>query len=676
MVIMPMSLSSLLQTYPYKTRACMERVSSVLKLSTNVTVDKMRTQILDYAERNNAEEKIRDLAYQHKQIEAKKMKNASNQPTTSSPATFASNQPPLSQCSSPHPPISPSLFSNFDEGNSEDEQTQIHNDIDELMQMGNDLTQMFEQSVSECDENEQSVQSEQSVSECDENDSTLENSQVPNPVADSARQKCPLVSTVPINDSMWDDNGLNLGNNTTVVQERKIDYMIDESIKIIAAKDTQIENLEENFKTVCEMNARICKENSETRSLISTLIQELIEVKQQSHVMQAEIEVRDKSIHELMCSIKDDLKTIIHKDETAVRCPIPLTSSSSSTFSTNPSNPPPLRAVPLSAATPSFIPSTPFPSSSYAHAATGTGMSAPRANVPNVAAPNETEPNVIMQSVTAPNVTAPNVTAPNVTAPNVVAPNMTEPNPTVLNVTVPNVTVPNESEPNITEPMPNVTAPNVTLPNETETNVTAPTAETSDSTANPAEKRSRRQRIVIIHDSNGEALDAQKLMPGAEVRKKARFNLKQVKNFIPSVYKPEEIDDVVFQVGLNDLRHGATPNEIVENLFEVQIQYKNLFPNARQHVTAIPPLSNEHQKVNKGFQRLCNNLECNFISTKSFLDHSTGRLRANLMHGFHYNDIGIRHLAKEIKKSLFSLSNLQSSQLSRINYMSDINPTQ
>ena len=50
----------------------MEQICSVFKLSTNGTVDFMRNQIIEYAERNNAEEKIRDLAQQHKQIETKK----------------------------------------------------------------------------------------------------------------------------------------------------------------------------------------------------------------------------------------------------------------------------------------------------------------------------------------------------------------------------------------------------------------------------------------------------------------------------------------------------------------------------------------------------------------------------------------------------------------------------
>ena len=160
-------------------------------------------------------------------------------------------------------------------------------------------------------------------------------------------------------------------------------------------------------------------------------------------------------------------------------------------------------------------------------------------------------------------------------------------------------------------------------------------------------------------DSNGEDLKADLLKPGAEVRKKVRYTLTQVINFEPAVTNPEEICDVVFQVGLNDFRHGASEREILDQYYDIHLAYKKMFPNARQHVTALPPLSDEHIEMNNSFQKMCKNLRCNYISTKCFLDRTTGKLRNNLMSGFHYNQIGIRHLAKEMKKSLFSTSNLR-----------------
>ena len=142
--------------------------------------------------------------------------------------------------------------------------------------------------------------------------------------------------------------------------------------------------------------------------------------------------------------------------------------------------------------------------------------------------------------------------------------------------------------------------------------------------------------------------------------KKTRFDFYEIENLDPKVTNPHEIDDVVFQIGINDFRRGLTGDEFIHKYTDMLVKYKKLFPNARQHVTAIPPLSNDHEKVNKGLQKLSSHRGCNFISLKSFFDRAFGKLRANLIERYHYNAVGVRHLAKEIKKSLFSSSNPQS----------------
>ena len=166
------------------------------------------------------------------------------------------------------------------------------------------------------------------------------------------------------------------------------------------------------------------------------------------------------------------------------------------------------------------------------------------------------------------------------------------------------------------------------------------------------------------------------MKPCAEVRKKTRFDFYEIENLDPKVTNPHEIDDVVFQIGINDFRRGLTGDEFIHKYTEMLMKYKKLFPNARQHVTAIPPLSNDHEKVNKGLQKLSSHRGCNFISLKSFFDRATGKLRANLIEGYHYNAVGVRHLSKEIKKSLFSTSNREShpSSLHYGRNMSDKNP--
>ena len=166
------------------------------------------------------------------------------------------------------------------------------------------------------------------------------------------------------------------------------------------------------------------------------------------------------------------------------------------------------------------------------------------------------------------------------------------------------------------------------------------------------------------------------LKPGEITKREFRHTIKEAIKAIPKVENPQEVKEVIFQVGLNDFRKGFSAKEIQENMLEMQIKYKEHFPNARQHVTAIPPLANGHREVNRQLQKLSAHTQTNFISTKSFLDHATGKLRSNVTHGIHYNEWGIRMLAREIKKSLFSNANINNDQLNMIKNLSTNSPAE
>ena len=93
---------------------------------------------------------------------------------------------------------------------------------------------------------------------------------------------------------------------------------------------------------------------------------------------------------------------------------------------------------------------------------------------------------------------------------------------------------------------------------------------------------------------------------------------------MPTVTNPSEVKEIVFLVGLNDLRKGFNPKEIQENVLLMQLKYNEVFPNA------LPPMANRHIETNRMPQRLSTHTDTNFISTKTFRDTSTGKLRANL----------------------------------------------
>ena len=177
---------------------------------------------------------------------------------------------------------------------------------------------------------------------------------------------------------------------------------------------------------------------------------------------------------------------------------------------------------------------------------------------------------------------------------------------------------------------------------------------------------------MFVTDSNGRYVDRNRLKPESYVVKAQRFTTKEATDSIPWTNDASKVTDIIFQIGLNDLGTGFSPNEIQEKTLELQCKYVNHFPNARQHITALPPLADKHIKTNKLLQKLTCHTESNFISTKEFRDRATGNLRANMMEGIHYKEWGVSILSKEIMKSLYSRSNLDNRRLTQMCNMNNV----
>ena len=132
---------------------------------------------------------------------------------------------------------------------------------------------------------------------------------------------------------------------------------------------------------------------------------------------------------------------------------------------------------------------------------------------------------------------------------------------------------------------------------------------------------------------------------------------------------PSRVTDVIFQVGLNDTRDGFSTQRTRDNIMETQIRYHRAFPNARQHLMELPPICDPQIEMNALIRKLAIHTGSNLVSTKQFRDRTTGHLRLNTManDGFHYNEVGVKILAKEIKKSLFSMANRENASLTVLN---------
>ena len=151
-----------------------------------------------------------------------------------------------------------------------------------------------------------------------------------------------------------------------------------------------------------------------------------------------------------------------------------------------------------------------------------------------------------------------------------------------------------------------------------------------------------------------------------------RYTTAEAIDNIPVVDDPNSVTDIIFQVGLNDTRRGLSTDWIRENILEMQMRYNRVYKNARQHLTGLPPLSDAQVQVNGMLNRLAAHTGSNLVSTKHFCDRNTGQMRSNLMNGIHYNDVGVRILAKEMKKSLFSEANLGNVCLILLNNMAQL----
>ena len=148
-----------------------------------------------------------------------------------------------------------------------------------------------------------------------------------------------------------------------------------------------------------------------------------------------------------------------------------------------------------------------------------------------------------------------------------------------------------------------------------------------------------------------------------------RFTTAEAISDVPLIDDPDAVTDIIFHIGLNDTRRGFSTEKIRENLLDAQMKYHAIYRRARQHLCGLAPLSDSQIEVNAMVQKLAQHTGSNLISTKQLRDRATGQLRLNLMvsDGFHYSDIGVRIIAKEIKKSLYSDANKDNSCLAVLN---------
>ena len=590
-----MSLGSFLQTHPYKRKDCLEHICKTLKLSTNGIVETLRSRIIDYAEgKSDMEEQIKQIAQKYKSIENKKHKTSvSNtekqslpplQPSPppplispririiqsashSTPCENIATQPPLFEDTQNLPPTTGSIFEEIDDFYHE---LTLNGDEDVFPGVMEAKRRRLQSPFTHIDE---SLWYDDSAHSQSNNEDVITRNQ-----CDSAHTQIVDDEIEGIQDKFRDNS------------EKRLAFLIDQAVKMVEAKDRQIESLKDEIARLVNVTGdlikgheegmkRMTEESGITNVLVNDLVNEVKTQRVEISKLQQEISLKGK--------LSEPINPSANKSTTS-------------------SDVPPANAW--------------FSSERHSNER-HTNERHPRERHSNERHSNERHPNERHS---------------------------------------------NERHSNEGHSNTRHTGANHTRASHKQVPALATTTTNINNIKgnNPKPKQAK-EHVLLITDSNGKALNLGQLKPEAHVTRACRYTTKQATDSIPQIADPTAVTDIVFQVGLNDVRHYSE-KAIQEKYLEMQMTYRRAFSTARQHITAIPPLQETHKNLNSKLQKLSQHTESNFISTKRFLDQKTGQIRANLMDGIHYNDWGIKMIAKEMKKSLYSNANRDSTQLSRL----------
>ena len=166
-----------------------------------------------------------------------------------------------------------------------------------------------------------------------------------------------------------------------------------------------------------------------------------------------------------------------------------------------------------------------------------------------------------------------------------------------------------------------------------------------------------RETVLVLKDSNGAHLRPGELHRQKNVQLETRYTLSSAVDHIPRIESPENVSDIVVLIGINDNMNPKETNQETEDKhLKLMKVYNEAFPNAHFHIGAVPPTSFKQERLNARLQSLAQRTGESFISLNEMYDrHDKVRLRPGMLKGgdeIHYTEVGIKILAKEVKRSL------------------------
>ena len=231
------------------------------------------------------------------------------------------------------------------------------------------------------------------------------------------------------------------------------------------------------------------------------------------------------------------------------------------------------------------------------------------------------------------------------------------------------VTAPKEPTQNSSTPPTTINNTNVSSINNSGNRNTNNNSNNHSSHLTTPKRPTRNGRVLFVHDYIGTDLNPHQLKPGTRVIAAKRSTLEEATEKTGKIENKDEIEDIVYVVGNDNLAKNDTPDQMQDKAQKMFFTFNEKYPNARMHMTGVIPLDNtQHHETNQALHKLCKHTGSNFITTKPFLDKTTKKIRHNTLNnkGNRLNEWGVRIIAKEIKKSLYSTANRGSNKLTEL----------
>ena len=163
-----------------------------------------------------------------------------------------------------------------------------------------------------------------------------------------------------------------------------------------------------------------------------------------------------------------------------------------------------------------------------------------------------------------------------------------------------------------------------------------------------------KKECMLLVDSNAQHLNPEMLHHEKQVTMEKLFTLEEANKKIPNRQNPDNVSDIVFMMGFNDSKKSdVAVEDVIKRQKEACHKYSHKFKKARFHIAAVPPYTAKQNNLNKQLKDYSISAGISFIDNRSLLDRNTGEVRDGMLNGYHYTKVAAKHVAKELKRSLY-----------------------